>query len=124
MRPSSRRSGRVSETPSSPWGTASTSPRSHGPIHLDSSPAPTPDARASSSDDVSSPARPHRSTATMGPVSSPASISISVTPVSVSPSRIVDGIGVAPRWRGRSDGWTFRIPWAGISSSSGGMICP
>ena len=44
---------------------------------------------------------------------------IRVTPVSASPARIAAGIGVAPRWRGRSDGWRFSAPWRGSSSAAG-----
>ena len=46
-------------------------------------------------------------------------MSISDTPVSASPARIAAGIGVAPRWRGRSDGCRFSAPWRGRSSSAG-----
>ena len=52
--------------------------------------------------------------ATIGPVSRPASIRISVTPVSRSPARIAAGIGVAPRWRGSSDGWRLSAPCAQV----------
>ena len=32
---------------------------------------------------------------------------IRLTPASASPARMVAATGAAPRWRGRSDGWTF-----------------
>ena len=62
--------------------------------------------------------------ATIGPVSRPASILMTVTPATRSPARIVAGIGVAPRWRGRRDGWMFRIPCGGISRIDGGTSRP
>ena len=43
----------------------------------------------------------------------PASMRNSVTPVSVSPAAIAAGIGVAPRWRGSSDGCRLRKPCRG-----------
>jgi hypothetical protein len=46
------------------------------------------------------------------------------TPADASPLAIVAGIGVAPRWRGSSDGWTFRMPWAGSSRMDAGTIRP
>ena len=112
-RPSSRRSGRVSVAPSARLrrrrgarrrsqgseraARAARRPRSRG--------APRGPARS----------RPRRATDVLlgddRPVSRPASIRISVTPVSSSPARIVAGIGVAPRWRGRSDGWRLSAPW-------------
>ena len=79
--------------------------------------------RASRAGAVSSPSSGQRSTATIGPVSRPASIRIRVTPVSASPARIAAGIGVAPRWRGRSDGWRLSAPYR-RSSSSAGTIWP
>ena len=99
------------------------SPRIHGPRLRSSSRSATTIELSSSRGAVSVPSRATRSWATIGPVSSPASIRMSVTPVSVSPARIVAGIGVAPRWRGRSDGWRFRAPCS-RSSSAGGTICP
>ena len=62
--------------------------------------------------------------ATMPPVSRPASIRMSVTPVSASPSRMAHWIGAAPRQRGRSEVWTLRQPCRGISSRLLGRICP
>ena len=68
-------------------------------------------AASSSSGAVSVPSRAIRvAWATIGPVSSPSSIRISVTPVSGSPARIAAGIGVAPRWRGSSDGCRLSAP--------------
>ena len=37
----------------------------------------------------------------------------------VSPARIALGIGVAPRWRGRSDGWRFSAPCAQVEQLAG-----
>ena len=72
----------------------------------------------------SRPGRPAvRACATIGPVSSPSSIRIRLTPVVSSPARIVAGIGVAPRCRGRSDGWRLRAPCRS-SRSAAGTIWP
>ena len=49
----------------------------------------------------------------MGPVSSPSSMRMIVTPVSASPARMAAAMGEAPRWRGSSEAWTFRQPRAG-----------
>ena len=78
-----------------------------------SSSAPCRAASASSSGARSEPTSGHARAATIGPVSMPASIRKIVTPASASPAAIVAGIGVAPRWRGSSDGWTFRMPCGG-----------
>ena len=60
------------------------------------------DARRSVSVAVVSSARIGvRASATIGPVSSPSSIFMSVTPVSASPASIARAIGAAPRQRGR-----------------------
>ena len=60
----------------------------------------------------------------VGPVSSPASIFMTVTPVSVSPLAIAHWIGAAPRYFGRSDVWTFRHPNFGKSRIVCGKMCP
>ena len=54
------------------------------------------------------------SCATIGPVSSPGSMRISVTAVSASPARIVAGTGAAPRNRGSADGWRLSAPCAQV----------
>ena len=60
----------------------------------------------------------------ISPVSRPAFIFMIVTPVSVSPSRIADWIGDAPRYFGSSEVWTFRQPNFGKSKMPCGKICP
>ena len=117
MRPSSRRSVRVRSAPSLACGRGTSSPRIHGPRLVSSRYAATSSRSASSCGAISVPSRGPRSTATIGPVSSPLSMRISVTPVSRSPARIAAGIGVAPRCRGNSDGWRFRAPCFRSSSS-------
>ncbi len=90
-RPSSRRSGRVRTTPSADWGSATSPPESHGPSDRSSRSAATPASRASSSGAVSVPASGTGTCATIGPVSRPASMRISVTAVDGSPARIAAG---------------------------------
>ena len=46
----------------------------------------------------------------MSPVSSPASICMMVTPVSVSPASMARWIGAAPRQRGSSEAWMLKQP--------------
>ena len=62
--------------------------------------------------------------AATGPVSSPSSMRMMHTPVSVSP-RITDHwMGAAPRYRGSNDPCTFQGPSRGIASSAGGRMRP
>src|SRR3990172_6992824 len=61
--------------------------------------------------------------ASIGPVSSPTSIFMMVTPVSSSPCRMAALIGAAPRQRGSSEAWTLRQPKRGRSSTSFLRIC-
>ena len=51
----------------------------------------------------------------IGPVSSPSSIRMMVTPLTSSPARIARWIGAAPRQRGRSEAWTLTQPALGAS---------
>ena len=60
----------------------------------------------------------------MGPVSSPGSIAMMLTPVSLSPDSIARCTGAAPRHRGRRDAWTLMQPNLGISSAAAGRIRP
>ncbi len=57
-------------------------------------------------------------------MSSPSSISIVVTPVSVSPVAIAHWIGAAPRNLGSSEAWTFSVPSGAISITERGRIWP
>src|ERR1043166_5585227 len=59
-----------------------------------------------------------------GPLSSPGSLSMMLTPVSGSPRRIAQLIGAAPRSRGRSDACTLIIPRSGSASTAGLRMCP
>ena len=59
-----------------------------------------------------------------GPVSRPSSISMVVTPVSVSPFAIAHWIGAAPRSRGRSEAWTLTVPRGAMSITLRGRIWP
>ena len=63
-------------------------------------------------------------TARMGPVSSPASICIKVTPVSVSPLKMANVMGDAPRKRGSKDACVLMDPCVGISKMACGKIRP
>ena len=116
-RPSSRRSGRVIVASSR---SAARRHRCRRPASRRASRRgvrpPCRRAAASSSGAVSSPVSGSARWATIGPLSRPASMSISVTPVSSSPARIAAGIGVAPRWRGNNDGCRFSAPCRGRSS--------
>jgi hypothetical protein len=60
----------------------------------------------------------------IGPVSRPASICISVMPVSASPASMARWIGAAPRQRGSSEAWMFRQPSRGSASTQAGRISP
>ncbi len=51
----------------------------------------------------------------VGPVSSPATIRMIVTPVSISPARMARSIGAAPRQRGNSEAWTLKQPSRGAA---------
>ena len=116
--PSSRVSGRVSVAPSSGCADADNDPSSQPPGCRAAA------ARLPRRAEPPARARPRlpwsgtRSCATIGPVSRPSSIRISVTPVSVSPARIAAGIGDAPRCRGSSDGCTLSAPCGGSASQT------
>ena len=56
--------------------------------------------------------------AAIGPVSSPSSICMMVTPVSASPASSARSIGAAPRQRGSSEAWTLRQPRRGAASTA------
>src|SRR5436305_11119516 len=64
------------------------------------------------------------SSSRMGPVSSPASMSIVETPVRASPAATAAWMGEAPRQRGRSEAWRLTQPCRGRSSRARGKICP
>ena len=114
-RPSSRRSGRVSVAPSSGCGG-----RRSCRAATDRDAAASRSAAATSQRRLELRRRSRRrrartaSAPRSGPVSSPASMRIRVTPVSVSPARIAAGMGVAPRCRGSSDGWRLSAPCATV----------
>ena len=86
--------------------------------------APSRASRSCSVCELSSGKTGVRACARMSPVSRPASIFMMVTPVSVSPLRIADWTGDAPRYFGSSDVWTFTQPNFGKSRIAGGKICP
>ena len=86
--------------------------------------APRRASRSDSVPAVSSSAILVSATAATGPVSSPASMRITATPVRLSPRMIAHWIGAAPRSRGSNDAWTFQGPSAGMASSDGGRIRP
>ena len=65
-----------------------------------------------------------RTTSSIGPVSSPASICISVIPVSSSPARRARWIGAAPRQRGRSEACTLMHPCRGQARIAAGRMSP
>ena len=54
----------------------------------------------------------------ISPVSTPASICMMVTPVSVSPFKIAHSMGAAPRYFGSREAWMFRQPYRGRSRIS------
>ncbi|MNE39746.1 hypothetical protein D3C80_1337130 [compost metagenome] len=60
----------------------------------------------------------------IGPVSRPASMRITVTPLSLSPASTARWIGAAPRQRGSSEAWLLMQPRRGISSTAWGRIRP
>ncbi|MCY1515450.1 hypothetical protein D9M68_500370 [compost metagenome] len=60
----------------------------------------------------------------IGPVSRPASICITVTPLSASPASTARWIGAAPRQRGSSEAWLLMQPRRGMSSTACGRISP
>ena len=57
-------------------------------------------------------------------MSRPSSISMVVTPVSVSPVAIAHWMGAAPRSFGRSEAWTFTVPRGAMSITARGRIWP
>ena len=65
-----------------------------------------------------------RSDMPTGPVSRPASIFITMTPVSASPAMTARWIGAAPRQRGSSEAWPLRQPCLGASSAACGNSRP
>ena len=60
----------------------------------------------------------------IGPVSSPGSSRIVVSPVFLSPLMMAQAMGAAPRYFGSSEACRFIQPSRGISSRRLGMICP
>ena len=60
----------------------------------------------------------------IGPVSSPSSIFITMTPVSASPAMIARLIGAAPRQRGNSEACRLKQPSGTASSTGFGRISP
>ena len=73
---------------------------------------------------VASAASGRRRWASTGPVSMPASVSIILTPVSSSPARMAAATGAGPRWRGKSEGCTFRQPKRGMARTVGRSRLP
>ena len=65
-----------------------------------------------------------RSSMQTGPVSRPASICMTATPVSLSPAMMARWIGAAPRQRGSSEAWMLKHPASGISRIERGRIMP
>ena len=65
-----------------------------------------------------------RSVSSISPVSIPSSISIVVTPVSVSPEYIAHCMGEAPLCLGSNEACAFTQPYRGMESISGGSILP
>ena len=60
----------------------------------------------------------------MGPASRSSTISIIVTPVTVSPGTSDQGMGAAPRYLGKREACTLRHPCGGISRIARGRIWP
>ncbi|MNH23575.1 hypothetical protein D3C79_834790 [compost metagenome] len=60
----------------------------------------------------------------MAPVSSPTSICMMVTPVSLSPAQMERWMGAAPRQRGSREPCTLMQPRRGVSSTAFGRIRP
>ena len=65
-----------------------------------------------------------RSAIAIAPVSSPSSIFMMVTPLSVSPAMMARWIGAAPRQRGNSEACTLKQPSRGASRIGFGRISP
>ena len=65
-----------------------------------------------------------RSVMATGPVSRPASMRITMTPVSASPAMIARWMGAAPRQRGSSEAWPFQQPSGTASRMACGRISP
>ena len=99
-------------------GTAAMRPSAHAGRMLASSSPPRSNRRAVRAPAVSSSGITCSSCATTGPVSVPSSSSMMLTPVTASPCRMASATGEGPRWRGSSEGWTFRHPWGATFSSS------
>ena len=94
------------------------------PARAGSAARPARPARRAASPRSSSAPIGTASRSSIGPVSSPASICMMVTPVSASPARIAAWIGAAPRQRGSRLAWMFRQPRRGASSIACGRISP
>ena len=60
----------------------------------------------------------------MAPVSTPASVSMVVTPVTASPWIMAQLMGAAPRYLGSRDEWTLIEPYLGASRMSSGRMRP
>ena len=86
--------------------------------------APISDNLSKSSSLVSSTSMFVFLTRSMSPVSSPSSICIIVTPVSLSPFITDHWIGAAPRYLGKSEAWTLIHPYFAASSTRLGKILP
>ena len=86
--------------------------------------APASASLCSSVPAVSRAAMGTRTTSSIGPVSSPASICISVMPVSASPASSARWIGAAPRQRGSSEACTLMHPCRGQARIAGGRMRP
>ena len=77
--------------------------------------APSAASRSCSSPAVSSGPIATRASRQTGPVSSPSSMRMIETPVSLSPAMMARLMGAAPRQCGRSEAWTLKQPKRGAS---------
>ena len=102
------------------WGTGLSVP-SCKPRRVETmSLAPSRASRSCSDSKLSSGVISVEAVSSISPVSSPASMSMVVTPLTLSPAIIQRCIGAAPRYIGSSDAWTFTQPYSGSSSTSFG----
>ena len=86
--------------------------------------APNADSRSVSVAVVSSGAIGSVAVASTGPASIASFISMSETPVTVSPASSAALTGEAPRCRGKSDACTLSAPRGGMARTAGGRILP
>ena len=60
----------------------------------------------------------------MSPASSATDMRMIVTPIRVSPLRMAQAMGAAPRYFGNSEAWTLMPPCGGTASTSRDRIWP